>query len=126
MTKAKLLRLISGDEDSTVEFKRDDIENYKLAKELVAFLNLEGGTVLLGVEKDGSISGVTRDRIQEWVGNLCRDKIEPPITPLLSWARDAAPGRDHAERGAPGCADGRRQLRGAAPRRPASEAARRG
>lgn len=94
MTKAKLLRLISGDEDSTVEFKRDDIENYKLAKELVAFLNLEGGTVLLGVEKDGSISGVTRDRIQEWIGNLCRDKIEPPITPLLSWARDAAPGRD--------------------------------
>lgn len=94
MTNAKLIRLISGDEDSTLEFKRDDIENYKLAKELVAFLNLEGGTVLLGVERDGSISGVTRDRLQEWVGNLCRDKIEPPITPLLSWARNVAPGRD--------------------------------
>ena len=49
MTKAQLLLLISGDEDSTLEFKRDAVENYKLAKELVAFLNLEGGTVLLGV-----------------------------------------------------------------------------
>lgn len=94
MTKAQLLRLISGDEDSTLEFKRDAIENYKLAKELVAFLNLEGGTVLLGVEKDGSISGVTRDRPQEWVANICRDKIEPPVTPLLSWAKDVTPGRD--------------------------------
>ena len=94
MTKARLLRLISSDEDSTLDFKRDDIANHKLAKELVAFLNLDGGTVLLGVEKDGSISGVTRNRLQEWVGNLCRDKIEPPITPILSWARDAAPGCD--------------------------------
>ena len=94
MTRSRLLQLLSGDESSTVEFKRDDIQNFKLAKELVAFLNLEGGTVLLGVDDDGAISGVTRHGIQEWVANLCRDKIEPPITPLLSWARDAAPGYD--------------------------------
>ena len=94
MTKAQLLQLISSGEDSTVEFKRDDIANYKLAKELVAFLNLEGGTVLLGVESDGSVSGVTRERLQEWLANLCRDKIQPPVTPLLSWARDAEPGCD--------------------------------
>lgn len=94
MTKAQLLRLIESGEDSTIEFKRDGIANYQLAKELVAFLNLEGGTVLLGVEDDGSISGTNREQLQEWVANLCRDKIEPPITPLLSWTRDAEPERD--------------------------------
>ena len=37
-----------------LEFKRDDVRNHDLAKELVAFLNLEGGTVLLEVDDDRS------------------------------------------------------------------------
>jgi len=94
MNGTDLLDLLRGGEDSTVEFKRDDVRNHDLAKELVAFLNLEGGVVLLGVEDDGGISGTTRDRLEEWVVELCRSKIEPPVVPILSWARDAAPGRD--------------------------------
>ena len=93
MTPSELAELLRNGEDSTVEFKRDDIQNHELAKELVAFLNLEGGTVLLGVEDDGRISGTARERLDEWVSELCRTKIEPPIVPLLSWARDAEPGR---------------------------------
>ena len=94
MNKTDLIELIRSGEDSTLEFKRDDIPNYDLAKALVAFLNLEGGTVLLGVEDDGRISGTSRERLDEWVAELCRVKIEPPIVPLLSWARDAGLGRD--------------------------------
>ena len=94
MNRTELIDLLLNGEDSTVEFKRDDVQNYDLAKELVAFLNLEGGTVLLGVEDDGSISGTTRDRLEEWVGELCRTKIEPQVVPILSWVRGAEPGRD--------------------------------
>jgi len=94
MMPAELTSLLRNGEDSNLEFKRDDVENHDLAKELVAFLNLEGGVVLLGVEDDGSISGTTRPRLEEWTSELCRTKIEPPIVPLLSWVRDAAPGRD--------------------------------
>ena len=94
MNRAELLELIRNGENSGVEFKRDGTQNHDLAKELVAFLNLEGGTVLIGVEDDGSISGTTRDRLEEWVSELCRIKIDPPIIPLLSWVRDIAPGRD--------------------------------
>ena len=94
MNRAELLDLLRNGEDSTVEFKRDDVRNHDLAKEIVAFLNLEGGAVLLGVEDDGRISGTTRDRLEEWVVEVCRAKIEPPVVPLLSWLRDAAPGRD--------------------------------
>ena len=94
MNKAELLDLLRNGEDSTVEFKRDDVRNHDLAKELVAFLNLEGGIVLLGVEDDGSVSGTTRNRLEEWVVELCRTKIEPPVVPTLSWTREAEPGRD--------------------------------
>ncbi len=93
MNRTKLEELIRNGENSGVEFKRDDILNHDLAKELVGLLNLDGGTVLLGVEDDGHISGTTRDRLEEWVSELCRVKISPPIIPLLSWVRDAEPGQ---------------------------------
>ena len=94
MNKPELLDLLRNGEDSTVEFKRDDVRNHDLAKELVALLNLEGGVVLLGVADDGRIVGTRRERLEDWVAELCRTKIEPPIVPMLSWLRDAAPGRD--------------------------------
>ena len=96
MNKAELIELIRNGEDSILEFKRDGVQNRDLAKVLVAFLNLEGGTVLIGVEDDGSISGTTRDRLEEWVSELCRTKIEPPIIPLLSWARGHRAGTERS------------------------------
>ncbi len=93
MKREDVLDLIRNGEDSGLEFKRDDVTNYDLAKELVSFLNLDGGTVLLGVEDDGTITGTTRDKLDEWVAELCRRKIEPPIIPFLSWARDVEPGK---------------------------------
>lgn len=92
--RTELLDLIGNGESSLVEFKRDDVRNRDLAKDLVAFLNLKGGGVLLGVEDDGSISGTTRDRLEEWAVGLCRTMIEPPVVPTLSWAREAEAGRD--------------------------------
>ncbi|MGD0088310.1 MAG: ATP-binding protein [Planctomycetota bacterium] len=88
------MEMLTSGEDSGVEFKRDDVTNHDLAKELVAFLNLDGGTVLLGVEDDGTISGTTRERLEEWVSELCRVKITPPVIPFLSWAKEIEPGKD--------------------------------
>jgi ATP-dependent DNA helicase RecG len=93
LTPAELAELIRNGEDSSLEFKRDDVQNHDLAKELVAFLNLDGGTLLLGVEDDGRVSGTTRDNLDEWVAEICRTKIEPPVIPSLSWARDVEPGK---------------------------------
>jgi ATP-dependent DNA helicase RecG len=93
MNRTELEELIRNGENSGVEFKRDDVQNHDLAKELTAFLNLGGGTLLLGVEDNGRISGTTRDRLDEWVAELCRVKINPPVVPLLAWVRDAEPGR---------------------------------
>ena len=94
MNMAELIEMIRNGENSGVEFKRDDVANHCIAKELVALLNLEGGTVLLGVEDDGTITGTTRENLEEWVAKLCRVKVDPPIIPFLSWVKNAESGRD--------------------------------
>ncbi len=94
MTPTELSRLIRGGEDSMLEFKRDDVRNHDLAKELVAFLNLGGGAVLMGVDDDGGIAGTSRERLEEWVTEVCRAKVTPPVIPLLSWARNVEADKD--------------------------------
>lgn len=96
MTKTELLELIQNGESSFVEFKRDDIGPRDLAKELVALSNGEGGHVLLGVEDDGTISGVQKENLEEWVMTACRDKIRPPIIPSFEMIRDVSDGHDIA------------------------------
>ena len=96
MTKTELLELLKNGENSGVEFKRDTIDNRALAKELVAFANLRGGRLVLGVDDDGSVIGVTRDRLEEWVMTACRDKIRPELIPYYEIIRDVETGRDVA------------------------------
>ena len=91
MTKTELIELIRNGENSGVEFKRDTIDSRALAKELVAFANLQGGDVLLGIENDGTISGITRSKLEEWVVTACRDKIRPELIPYFEIHRNATP-----------------------------------
>ncbi len=95
-TRNELLDILVSGENSGVEFKRDDLSTQDLAKELVAFSNLAGGIVLLGVEDDGSVRGLTRDNLEEWVMNVCCDKISPEIVPFFERVRDVKDGNDIA------------------------------
>lgn len=92
VTRTELLEIIANGENSGVEFKRDELTNDSLAKELVAFSNFEGGMVLLGVEDNGQPRGLTRPDLEEWVMTACRDKIRPPIIPFFEVVRDVEPG----------------------------------
>ena len=94
MTKTELIELIRNGENSGVEFKRDDVQNHEVATALVAFLNLDGGMLLMGVEDGGTISGISRDNIEEWVAELSRVKIEPPIVPHLARILSVEPDKD--------------------------------
>ena len=95
-TRTELLEMIENGENSGVEFKQDVLQNHALAKELVAFSNFEGGMVLLGVDEDGSVTGLTRDRLEEWVMTACRDKIRPGVIPFFEVIRDVEPGKNVA------------------------------
>lgn len=94
MTKTELLELITNGENSGVEFKQDTVDNRAFAKELVAFANFQGGLVLLGVDDDGTVVGITRARLEEWVMTACRDKIRPELIPYFELLKDVEPGRD--------------------------------
>jgi ATP-dependent DNA helicase RecG len=96
MTKTELLELIANGENSGVEFKRDTIDNRALAKELVAFANLHGGYLLLGVDDDGTIVGTTRAKLEEWVMTACRDKIRPGLIPYFEYVRNVELEKDVA------------------------------
>jgi ATP-dependent DNA helicase RecG len=79
MTQQELTDLIRGGENSVVEFKRDGLRAEKLAKEIVAFANLKGGTLLLGVEDDGSISGISRENLSEWIFDTVIGRYVHPL-----------------------------------------------
>ncbi len=85
MTKAVLIELIATGENSRVEFKRDAITPESLAKEMSSMLNLMGGVMLMGVEDDGKISGLSRDPklVEEWVMNISRQNIQPSMIQYL-------------------------------------------
>jgi ATP-dependent DNA helicase RecG len=82
MLKTELLEIIANGENSGIEFKRDDIRPEQLAKEVVAMANFQGGRVLLGIEDDGTISGVQREDLEEWVMNVFQNKIHPMMLPF--------------------------------------------
>lgn len=86
MLKAELLEIIAAPESSRVEFKRDDIHPDKLAQEMSALLNFQGGVILLGVEDDGEVSGLTRSQAdaEQWVMNTARNNLQPSATPAWS------------------------------------------
>ncbi|MBI3118895.1 MAG: putative DNA binding domain-containing protein, partial [Candidatus Hydrogenedentes bacterium] len=111
MTKTEVLELIRNGENSGVEFKRDTLSPFQLAKELVALANLYGGRVLLGVESDGTVCGLTRAdsptpdapegpqqyaKLEEWVMSTARDKIRPELIPYFEVIREVETGKDVA------------------------------
>lgn len=83
MLRTELLEIIANGEHSGVEFKRDDLRPEQLAKEIVAMANFMGGMLLLGIEDDGTISGIQREGLEEWImGSVFSAKIHPTILPF--------------------------------------------
>lgn len=83
MTEEQLHSIIRAGESSTVEFKTDDIHPMALAEEVAAFANFEGGTVFIGIADDGSIRGCSREGLEEFVVNVCRNNVRPSIIPHI-------------------------------------------
>ncbi|MCU0289490.1 MAG: putative DNA binding domain-containing protein [Acidobacteria bacterium] len=79
-TKDEVYRLINGGENSSVEFKSDEVKADSLAKEIVAFSNTNGGVILLGIEDDGKITGLSGSKVyEEWIANIARNNVIPAV-----------------------------------------------
>ena len=76
----KIDSLLCQTENSALEFKTTEVHPDSLAREMVAFANSQGGTILLGVADDAQIEGIDRDKNwEEWVANISRNNINPPL-----------------------------------------------
>lgn len=76
--------IIQNGEGFQVEFKRRISSAEKIARALIAFANTKGGTILFGVDDDGSIVGVESEKTEvdliEMAGNHYCD---PPIAAAI-------------------------------------------
>ena len=79
--KAKIFELIHQGENTSVEFKDRQVRAESLAKEVVAFANSYGGTLLIGVADNGMIQGISDQKnYEEWIANIARNNVIPSIS----------------------------------------------
>ena len=85
MEEFELRNQILLGEDSTRQFKREPSADAKMAGEIVAFANCGGGRIFVGVEKDGSIAGLSGDeaeKVGEDMAKVAWDSVRPPFSIL--------------------------------------------
>lgn len=75
-----LQKLVAEGEGPHLEFKRKAAYPEKIVRELIAFANTDGGTLLIGVDDDGSIPGTKYPDeelhvVQEAIKVLCRPAL---------------------------------------------------
>ncbi len=72
--------IIKGWENQQVEFKEEGVEANKLAKELIAFANTNGGIILIGVDDECTIKGITvPKKFEEKIRNIAKNNCNPSI-----------------------------------------------
>jgi ATP-dependent DNA helicase RecG len=81
MDSLELNELVLNGENSYMEFKSAEISSNDLASEIVAFANFEGGTILVGVEDNGEITGIKMANAEEYFMNICRNNVIPNLIP---------------------------------------------
>jgi ATP-dependent DNA helicase RecG len=79
LTKNTLINIINQGENHKIEFKSAAVRPESIAREITAFANYQGGTLLIGVEDDGTISGISKPNMEEWIANIIRNNIIPAL-----------------------------------------------
>lgn len=70
-------------ENQDLEFKQEYTSDIR--KEVIAFANAEGGTIFVGIRKDGSVLGVPdSDSVMLQIVNSLKDSIAPDIMPFVT------------------------------------------
>lgn len=82
MDRTTLQSQIALGEDSKRQFKRDVTNADALAAEMAAFSNSEGGVIYLGVEDNGTLTGLSTEdvaRLNQLISNAASQHIRSPI-----------------------------------------------
>ncbi|MDR2859429.1 MAG: putative DNA binding domain-containing protein [Mediterranea sp.] len=85
METIELLALLECGEDSRHQFKKNITNADSLAAEMVAFSNVGGGQIFIGIDDDGIIIGLAADdirRLNQLISNTASQGIQPAINPI--------------------------------------------
>ncbi len=83
-TRSELIRLIRGGEDTYLELKVKLSNPERIAQEIIALANTDGGVMIFGVSDQLRVEGVNNpEGVQEELARICREEIYPPLVPLL-------------------------------------------
>ena len=94
MTLQELEQLASLGEGLTLEFKRRVPRPERIAKEAVALANTHGGRILLGVDDNGTLTGVDDAAEEEFMLRQAIDQYSDPPVPYDTQRVVIAPRRD--------------------------------
>ncbi len=84
MTYRTVQELIEEGEGFRIEFKRRISSAEKIARTIISFANTKGGTILFGVDDDGSIVGVESEKSEiELIEIAGKDFCDPEIHPRI-------------------------------------------
>ncbi len=85
MKTKELSKLIEKGESKDLEFKEGFCSAQELAKEMCAFANSKGGTILLGVDDSGRKTGIKlKKNIEEHIITIASNNLSPKIIPEIS------------------------------------------
>lgn len=84
MEAIELIEIISRGEDSRTQFKQNVTNAESVAADLAAFSNSKGGRILMGVDDQGTVVGLSPSdvrRINQLVSNTATNCVRPSINP---------------------------------------------
>jgi ATP-dependent DNA helicase RecG len=84
MEAIELIELIGRGEDSRTQFKQTVTNPESVAGDLVAFSNSKGGRIVIGVNDQGTVVGLSTDgirRINQLISNTATDLVRPSVNP---------------------------------------------
>jgi len=78
----ELRKLVSHGESASLEFKRKAAYPDKIVREMIAFANTHGGTLLVGISDDGGLPGLKHPEDESHVIRQSLNKCQPclPVT----------------------------------------------
>jgi ATP-dependent DNA helicase RecG len=85
METLEFMQILAQGEDSENQFKKNITNEDSLAAEMVAFSNGKGGRIFLGVDDDGSITGLESSdihRLNQLISNAASQNVRPAINPI--------------------------------------------
>ena len=86
MTLRELKLLVKQGESAQLEFKRKVAHPDKVIREVVAFANSEGGTLLIGVNDNGEISGLKYADEEDYIMRKALVELCRPVVQFTSGA----------------------------------------